>query len=314
MQDRSIIFMGSPDFAVPSLEALYNKGIKIKAVVTQPDKQKGRGKKISFTPVKEKALELGIPVLQPVRMKDEDFIKNLMELNADLFVVVAFRILPKTVLNLPELGSINLHASLLPDYRGAAPINYALFNGETETGVTVFYLNDGAVDSGDIIKQVKIPVCDTDDYGSLYEKLSLSGKDVLADTVADILSGRAVSYRQDSESTKKAPKLFADDFLINWNLSAENICNKIRGLSPRPGALSSVNGKKIKIITSSFENTFCDQKPGTVIEADRKKGFLSIATGSGILTVTKIQPESKPVTEVGSFLNGNRIVSGDTFI
>lgn len=306
--------MGSPDFAVPSLEALYNKGIKIKAVVTQPDKQKGRGKKISFTPVKEKALELGIAVLQPVRMKDEGFIKTLVELNADLFVVVAFRILPKAVLNLPELGSINLHASLLPDYRGAAPINYALFKGETETGVTVFYLNDGAVDSGDIIKQVKIPVGDTDDYGTLYDKLSLSGKDVLADTVADILSGRAVSYRQDSESTKKAPKLFADDFLINWNMSAENICNKIRGLSPRPGALSSVNGKKIKIITSSYENTFCDQKPGTVIEADRKKGFLSIATSSGILTVTKIQLESRPVTDVGSFLNGNRIVSGDTFI
>jgi methionyl-tRNA formyltransferase len=314
MQDRSIIFMGSPDFAVPSLEALYNKGIMIKAVVTQPDKQKGRGKKISFTPVKEKALELGIPVLQPVRMKDEDFIKALVELNADLFVVVAFRILPKTVLNLPELGSINLHASLLPDYRGAAPINYALFNGETETGVTVFYLNDGAVDSGDIIKQVKITVGGSDDYGILYDKLSLLGKDVLADTVADILSGKAVSYRQDSESTKKAPKLFADDFLINWSMSAENICNKIRGLSPRPGAFSSVNGKKIKIITSSYESTFCGQKPGTVIEADRKKGFLIIATGSGILTVTKIQPESRPVTDVGSFLNGNRIVSGDTFL
>lgn len=305
--------MGSPDFAVPSLEALYNKGIEIKAVVTQPDKQKGRGKKISFTPVKEKALELGIPVLQPVKMKNADFIQTLKGLNADLFVVVAFRILPEAVLGIPQLGSINLHASLLPDYRGAAPINYALFNGETETGVTVFYLNDREVDSGDIIEQVRIPIDPSDNYGSLYNKLSLTGQSVLSETVVKILSGNAVSYKQNSESVKKAPKLFADDFLIDWNMSAEKIFNKIRGLSPKPGACSSINGKRIKLIEASFDNLPCSEKPGTVIQTDRKKRFMTIAAGSGILTVTMIQAESRPVTDVGSFLNGNRVEPGDTF-
>ncbi|HAQ61897.1 TPA: methionyl-tRNA formyltransferase [Candidatus Delongbacteria bacterium] len=314
MGNPSIIFMGSPDFAVPSLEALCNKGITVKAVVTQPDKQKGRGKKVSFTPVKELALKLGIPVLQPVKMRDLGFINTLKELNADLFVIVAFRILPAAVLEIPVLGSVNLHASLLPDYRGAAPINHALFNGETETGVTVFFLNDREVDSGDIVKQVKIPILSSDNYGSLYNKLSDLGKDVLSDSVEEILSGSGsavLSQRQ--ECIKQAPKLFAENFIIDWNWSAEVIYNRIRGLSPKPGAFSSINGKRIKIIEAAFDNSCCSMPPGTVLEADRKKGFMRISTGSGILTVTRVQLESRPAADAGSFLNGNRLEPGMKF-
>lgn len=307
--------MGSPDFAVPSLEALYNKGIKIKAVVTQPDKQKGRGKKVCFTPVKELSLKLRIPLLQPCKMNDREFIVALKELNADLFVIVAFRILPAVVLKIPALGSINLHASLLPDYRGAAPINHALFNGETETGVTVFFLNDREVDSGDIIKQVKIPILGSDNYGSLYNKLSDLGKDVLCDAVEEILSGsNSAVLSQRQECVKQAPKLFAEDFIINWDKSAETIYNRIRGLSPKPGAYSSVNGKRIKIIEADFDNSSCSMPPGTVLETDRKKGYMRIATGSGTLTVTKVQLESRPAADVGCFLNGNRIEPGMKFI
>jgi len=315
MDSRSIIFMGSPDFAVPSLEALYNKGITVKAVVTQPDKKKGRGKKVCFTPVKELALKLGIPVMQPFKMRDPEFIGTLKELNADLFVIVAFRILPAAVLEIPPLGSINLHASLLPDYRGAAPINHALFNGETETGVTVFFLNDREVDSGDIVKQVKIPILNSDNYGSLYNKLSVLGKDVLCDSVVEILSGsNSAVLSQRQECVKQAPKLFAEDFTIDWNLSAEIIYNRIRGLSPKPGACSAVNGKRIKIIEASFDYASSSMLPGTVLEADRKKGFMRIATGSGILTVTRVQLESRPSADVGCFLNGNRIEPGMKFI
>jgi len=305
--------MGSPDFAVYSLVALYNKGIEIKAVVTQPDKERGRGKNITFTPVKTKALELGLPVLQPVRMKDPFFVETLKELKADLFVVVAFRILPETVLRIPASGSINLHASLLPDYRGAAPINHAIFNGEKETGVTVFFLNNKEVDSGDIIAQVKIPIEDSDNFGALYTKLALLGKDVLAESVDKIFSGNAAAYKQETVIGKKAPKLFADDFIIDWKLPAFSIFNKIRGLSPKPGAGTSINGRRIKIISAFFEDCSCEHEPGTIIIADRKKGLISIATGKGILTVTKVQLESRPVTDVKSFLNGNRIESGDIF-
>ncbi len=305
--------MGTPDFAVGSLRALHTGGFDIKAVVTQPDKERGRGRKVSFTPVKETALELGLPVLQPVKMKDPAFIDELKELKADLFVVVAFRILPQSVLNIPPLGSVNLHASLLPQYRGAAPINHALFNGEKETGVTVFFLNRG-VDTGEIISSEKIVILPEDNYGSLYNKLSASGAALLKRTVSDIFSGDFTTRPQDQDVYRTAPKIGPEDFIINWNMDAEDIVNRIRGLSPRPGAYSTIDGRKIKIIEAAFENTKCNEKPGTVIEADPKKSILHIATGYGILKVKKLQPESKPVTDTSSFLNGNRIEPGARFL
>jgi methionyl-tRNA formyltransferase len=303
--------MGSPDFAVISLSALFEAGIKIKAVVTQPDKEQGRGKKLGFTPVKHKALELGLTVLQPKKMKDPDFIAGLKKINADLFVVVAFRILPESVFSIPPFGSVNLHASLLPDYRGAAPINHAIFNGEKETGLTVFYLNSGAVDSGDIIDQKKIPIGDEEDFGSLYEKMSFQGADLLTRTVKTILAGRAVSYKQNMASDKFAPKIFANDFRIDWNNDAEKIFNRIRGLSPKPGAFCYIGDKRIKIISAAFEINEHGKRPGEVIETDAKRGILKIAGTRGCIMIKRIQPENKPAMDISSFLNGHKILPGD---
>jgi len=305
--------MGTPDFAVGSLRALHSSGFDIKAVVTQPDKERGRGRKVSFSPVKEMALELELPVLQPVKMKDQAFIDELREINADLFVVVAFRILPQSVLNIPPLGSVNLHASLLPQYRGAAPINYALFNGDKETGVTVFFLNRG-VDTGEIISSENVPILPEDNYGSLYNKLAVTGSCLLSKTASDIFTGDFKTRPQDQGVYRTAPKIGPEDFIINWNMSAQDILNRIRGLSPKPGAYSTVDGRKIKIIEAEFDNTKCDERTGTVLEADPRKGILYIATGSGILKVKKIQAESKPVTDIRSFLNGNKIEPGARFL
>jgi methionyl-tRNA formyltransferase len=305
--------MGSPGFAVPPLVELYERGINIKAVVTQPDKERGRGLKVCYTAVKEKALELNIPVLQPVRMRDPLFIEELKNLDADLFVVVAFRILPPRVLEIPKLGSVNLHASLLPDYRGAAPINHAIFNGEKETGVTVFFLNSGDVDSGDIVNQVSTTITNDDDYGSLYDRLSFMGKNVLADAVTDILEGCAKSYRQENSSSKLAPKLFANDFIIDWTKSAESIHNRVRGLSPKPGSCTFINGKRIKFLKTAFDNISTGLEPGTVVESDCRKGYIRIAAGSGSLTVTRVQLDSRPASDVGCFLNGFKLEPGSVF-
>ncbi|MBU4486029.1 MAG: methionyl-tRNA formyltransferase [Candidatus Delongbacteria bacterium] len=313
MNDRSIIFMGSPDFAVCSLEALYNKGINIKAVVTQPDKERGRGKKISYTAVKAKALELGLPILQPVSMRNPDFIENLKELNADLFVVVAFRVLPSMVLYIPKFGSINLHASLLPDYRGAAPINYAIFNGEKETGLTVFFLNSKEIDSGDIINQVKIPIDTSDNFGSLYDKLSNIGAGVLVDTVMNIFSGNYTSFRQNEISFKKAPKLFPINFKIDWDESADVIFNKIRGLSPKPGAYTILNGKRIKIISATYELASHNFEAGLIKEVNQKSGTIKVTAENGYIIITELQPENKPVLDTKSFLNGHKLKIGDKF-
>ncbi len=304
--------MGTPEFAVCSLKALHLKGFDIRAVVTQSDKERGRGRKVSFTPVKDEALRLGLPVLQPVSMSDPGFICQLKATGAELFIVVAFRILPRKVLDIPVRGSINLHASLLPRYRGAAPINHALFNGEKETGVTVFFLNKG-VDTGNIISSETLPVEISDSYGSLYEKLALKGAGLLTRAAESIFDGTCVSRPQEPGDYPKAPKIGHDDFKIDWNLSAEVIFNRIRGLSPKPGACASLNGRPIKIIEAFPEPCAQVSEPGTVCEADCRKGILRIATGSGILRVTKLQAESKPVTDTGCFLNGHRIEPGSKF-
>jgi methionyl-tRNA formyltransferase len=309
----SIIFMGSPDFAVRSLEALYKKGIDVKAVVTQPDKEQGRGKKIGFTPVKSKAVELGLPVLQPKRMKDLSFIASLKEFNADLFVVVAFRVLPAAVFSIPPFGSINLHASLLPDYRGAAPINHAIFNGEKETGLTVFFLNDSEIDSGDIAGQLKIEIGEDENFGSLYERMAGAGAQFLTNEVVNILNGRKETYKQPGSCIKNAPKLFAGDFRIDWDSGAESVFNRIRGLSPKPGAFCVFREKRIKLIEAKFDTCGHGCEPGKVIEADRKKGLLKIAAKSGTVIITKLQPENKPVMDTASFLNGHNIREGEIF-
>ena len=312
MEKRSLIFMGTPEFAVHSLCALHEAGFNIKAVVTQPDKQRGRGKKISFTPVKTAALELGLPVLQPVKMKDPEFLSELEKYGADLFVVVAFRILPSIVLSIPALGSVNLHASILPYYRGAAPINHAIFNGEKTTGVTVFFLNK-SIDTGNIILSKTVKIDEDDNYGTLYDKLAVVGSKLLSGTVKNIYDGNYHTKQQDYGEFPLAPKILSEDLVIDWNLSAEHIRNRIRGLSPKPGAYSMLNGKRIRIILADSENREHGEIPGTVTGTDRKAGTITVACGKGFLVLKTIQPESKPVTSVKNYLNGNRIETGAVF-
>lgn len=304
--------MGTPDFAVHSLYALHKAGFDIKAVVTQPDKQRGRGKKVSFTPVKTAALELGLPVLQPDKMKDPQFLSELENFRADLFVVVAFRILPAKVLSVPPLGSVNLHASLLPAYRGAAPINHAIFNGEKKTGVTVFFLNKG-IDTGNIISSETVAIDNDDDYGTLYDKLAAVGAKLLAETTRNIFDGTYSANPQEKGEFRSAPKILSEDLKIDWTLSAQQIRNRVRGLSPKPGAYSTLDGKRYRIITADFDNGEHDLLPGTVTGSDRKTGTITVACGNGFLIIKTIQPESKPVTSVKDFLNGNSIGTGAVF-
>ena len=307
--------MGTPDFAVSSLLEIHKAGIEIKAVVTQPDKQRGRGKKVSFTPVKKAAVELGIPVFQPIKMRDKDFIAELNKLNADLFVVIAFRILPKKVLEIPPLGSINLHASLLPNYRGAAPINHALFNGDKKTGLTVFFLNSGKVDSGKIIAQKEIEITTQDNFGNLYDKLKIKGSNFLPNIITDIFNNSYETSEQDISTAKNldAPKIFPDDFKIDWSKSAESIHNQVRGLAPKPGAFCFFNDKRLKIIETSFENTEINNSFGEIIEIDRKNNSISVATGKGTLRLHRVQPEGKAVINATSFINGYGITVGTIF-
>ena len=315
MTEKSIIFMGTPDFAVSSLLAIHKSGIEIKAVVTQPDKQRGRGKKVSFTPVKKAAIELDIPVLQPVKMRNKDFIEELNQLSADLFVVVAFRILPKKVLEIPPLGSINLHASLLPNYRGAAPINHALFNGDEETGLTIFFLNNDKIDSGNIVAQKEVDITDKNNFGSLYDKLKIEGSNFLPSIINKIFANNYETLKQDiSEAhSLSAPKIFPDDFKIDWSKSAESIHNKVRGLSPKPGAFCLFNEKRLKIIETSYENTPAGSSFGEIIEIDRKNNSISVATGKGILILHRVQPEGKAVIDATSFINGYSLPVGMLF-
>lgn len=316
MSKRSIIFMGTPDFAVDSLKSIHSSGIEIRAVVTQPDKQRGRGKKVSYTPVKKTAIELGIPVLQPIKMRDSDFIAELKEFNADLFVVVAFRILPKKVLEIPPMGSINLHASLLPNYRGAAPINHALFNGDKKTGLTIFFLNSSKVDSGNIVAQKEIEIANQDNFGTLYDKLKIEGSSFLPEIIQNIFNTDFKTFPQDISTAVnlEAPKIFPEHFKIDWNKSAETIHNQVRGLAPKPGAFCLFNNKRLKIIETSVEYTENSRTPGEIIEIDRKNNSISVSTGNSILKVHKVQPEGKAVIDSSSFINGYSLSIGMIFM
>ncbi|MBN1968344.1 MAG: methionyl-tRNA formyltransferase [Candidatus Delongbacteria bacterium] len=313
MDRLKIVFMGTPEFAVPSLKALLEDNFNIVAVVSQPDKQRGRGRKISFSPVKEYAVSKNIEVLQPAKMTDDDFIKRLTEIDPDLFVVVAFRILPDSVLQIPKIGSINLHASLLPKYRGAAPINHALFNGDDKTGVTVFFLNNGEVDSGKIIDQLSIDIDNEDDYGSLYYKMSQMGSIFLSSSVEKICNGKYSLKEQDFGVITKAPKIFEKDLIINWSDSAVNIHNKIRGLAPKPGAYTFYNNSVFKILKSRVIDQESTLQPGALVEVIKKQKLVTVSCGEGLLALEIVQPSGKKAMDVASFLNGNKIETGEKF-
>jgi methionyl-tRNA formyltransferase len=304
MQQLSIIFMGTPEFAVPSLEILIQHKYHIAAVITAPDKPQGRGQKVNYSPVKECAIKNDIKVLQPLNLKAPEFLAELKSYNANLQIVVAFRMLPEVVWSMPALGTFNLHASLLPHYRGAAPINWAIINGETETGVTTFFLKHD-IDTGNIIFQEKEPIFETDDAGSLYERLMMKGAGLVLKTVKAIEAGNYLLTPQlESARIKHAPKIFKESCEIQWNRSGEEIRNFVRGLSPYPGAWTRIGSKLFKIFKISPALTKPDLQ--TAVHSDNKN-FLHMKTADGWMSVDEIQPEGKKKMTIQEFFRGNKL-------
>lgn len=305
MEQLRIIYMGTPEFAVPSLKILVENNYQIVAVITAPDKPKGRGQKLSISPVKEYALEAGLKILQPTNLKDPAFVEDLKSYNANLQIVVAFRMLPEIVWNMPKLGTFNLHASLLPQYRGAAPIHWAVMNGEKETGVTTFFLQH-EIDTGNIILQEKEPIHKEDTTGTVYERLMNKGASLVLKTVKLIEHGDyKLEAQNEDQELKHAPKLFKENTEIDWHKSAEAIFHFIRGLNPFPTAWTDLNGKKYKIHASEVVNI---DKTGTVGEITTdNKSFLNIQCAVGVLSLTEIQQEGKKRMKVEDFFRGNKL-------
>jgi methionyl-tRNA formyltransferase len=303
-----IIFMGTPDFAVPSLEILVNNKYHIAAVVTAPDKPRGRGQQVSFTPVKEAALKYSLPVLQPDSLHDPSFISSVHSYLPDLIVVVAFRILPAAVFTIPPGGTFNLHASLLPRYRGAAPINWAIMNGEKESGVTTFFLKE-KVDTGDIILQARVAISDTMTAGELHDTLAEVGAEIVLQTVRLIELGKAQPRRQENDLSSPAPKIFRDDCKIGWNSPSSHLHNFIRGLSPAPTAWTTHNGTILKVYRSEMGETADEKKkPGIV---SLLGSTLSVATQDGAISILEIQQEGKKRMSAGEFLRGYKLTDGE---
>ncbi|NUN68284.1 MAG: methionyl-tRNA formyltransferase [Bacteroidetes bacterium] len=305
-----IIFMGTPEFAVPGLELLLANGYTVSAVVTAPDKPRGRGQQVSHTAVKECALRHAIPVLQPESLRDPAFIASLSAHQADLFIVVAFRILPKEVYTLPALGSFNLHASLLPKYRGAAPINWALINGETESGVTTFFLQE-KVDTGNIILQRSIPLPPEMDAGQLHDALSELGARTVLETVRLIESGNARPLPQSDALATPAPKIFKETCRIRWDRPARELHNFIRGLSPYPAAWTNHGERMIKIYRTAVSSQLSAVSPGRVMA---ENGRLFVSTADGVLEVLQLQQEGKKQMSAEEFLRGYRFGAEDVLI
>lgn len=295
-----IVFMGSPDFAAVSLRELYKSGHEIAAVVTVPDKPAGRGRKLKSSAVKQLALELGLPVLQPLKLKDPSFINSLKNIMADVFVVTAYRILPSEVFTLPPGGTINVHASLLPKYRGAAPINRAIMNGEKETGITIMRI-DARVDTGNILFQEKVPIPPLMTAGELHDILALKGARLLL-RVLDNLK-QIKPQKQEDRLATKAPKLTRETGHINFNLPAGEVFNLIRGLSPHPGAYCLVKQKVLKILLARpLAEMSSEQPPGTVLATERDS--FTIACARGAVQVFEVQLQGKKRMPVRDFFNG----------
>ena len=296
--------MGTPEFAVESLKKLVEDKFTVVAVITAPDKPKGRGQKLAISPVKEYALSQSIPVLQPTNLKSEEFNRELKSYQANLQVVVAFRMLPEVVWAMPEYGTFNLHASLLPQYRGAAPINWAIMNGETETGVTTFFIKH-EIDTGSIILQEKESISDIDNVGTLYERLMKKGADLVLKTVEQIRDNSFSLKVQKSDDLKPAPKLFKEDCKIDWSQSSKKIYDFVRGLSPYPAAWTELDGKNYKIFEVEISDQTVDGDPGE-FKSDGKK-LLQVITGTGTIKIKDLQLEGKKRMKIEDFLRGNKI-------
>ncbi len=302
-----IIFMGTPEFAVPSLERLVSAGYEIAAVITAPDRPAGRGMQLNQSAVKKFALSKGLKILQPEKLKNIEFLQELKNLRADIQVVVAFRMLPEAIWNMPPMGTINLHGSLLPQYRGAAPINWAIINGEKETGVTTFKLQH-EIDTGNILLQKKIEIGDAETAGELHDRMMIVGADLLLQTVNELVSGKLKEIKQAEENLKShlhhAPKLFTETCEINWEKSVEDIYNLIRGLSPYPAAFTFLKEKKLKIFKAEKEITKHEESPGTIV-CDNKS-LMKFAAANGYISVKELQLEGKKKMNIADFLRGWR--------
>lgn len=298
-----IIFFGTPAFAAESLKALIHNNFNIVAVVTTPDKPAGRGLHLQQSAVKKVAENAGIQVLQPLKLKDPNFLAALKNLNADLQVVIAYRMLPEAVWQMPANGTINLHASLLPDYRGAAPINWAIINGETKTGLTIFFLKH-QIDTGDMLLQVETDITAHMNAGELHDKLMLLGADLMVSAIKLIQTKNYKLIPQKETSLKTAPKIYTDTCLINWQQNAENIHNFIRGLSPYPTAFCFIDGKKVKIFSGIPITQNHQLKAGYYLTDG--KTYLKIACNNGFIFIKELQAESKKRMPIEEFLKGFR--------
>ena len=321
-EELRIVYMGTPDFAVESLKALVEGGYNVVGVVTMPDKPVGRhGSVLQASPVKQYAMEKGLKVLQPVRLKDEIFVDELRSLNADLQIVVAFRMLPEVVWNMPRLGTFNLHASLLPQYRGAAPINWAVINGDTETGITTFFLQH-EIDTGRVIQQVKVQISDTDNVGDVHDRLMMLGGQLVVETVDNIINGTVTSVEQDDmlangEVLRPAPKIFHDTCRIDWKgMNIKQIYDFIRGLSPYPAAWTElVNGDKVlsvKVFEAEKVPADSSQYEKGAILTDGKSE-VKVAADGGFVKVKTLQIAGKKKMQTEEFLRGYKFAENAVF-
>ncbi len=309
-EDLRIVYMGTPDFAVPALRALVEGGYNVVGVITMPDKAAGRGHKLQYSPVKQYALEQNLPLLQPEKLKDEAFVEALRNWKADLQIVVAFRMLPEVVWNMPRFGTFNLHASLLPQYRGAAPINWAVINGEKETGITTFFLQH-AIDTGNVIQQVRIPIAETDNVGDVHDRLMELGAELVVETVDAIIAGTVKAVPQEEMAAgielKAAPKIFKETCRIDWDQPSKRVYDFIRGLSPYPAAwceLKGANGQEVvvKIYESEIINENHQMTPGTLVSDGKKNLF--VATQDGFIAIRSLQLPGKKRLGVEELLRG----------
>lgn len=305
----NIVFMGTPAFAVPSLRMLLAEGYNVVAVVTQPDRPQGRKKVLTPTPVKEVALEYGIPVLQPQRMRNPEAVAELAAYKPDLIVTAAYgQILPRGVLDLPANGCVNVHGSLLPKYRGGAPIQRCIINGETETGITLMYMAEG-LDTGDMIAQVKVSIEEEDTSGTLFDKLSIAGADLLKEQMPRLTAGKLEAQVQDEQQATYAPNLKREDEKIDWNRSTVDIYNQIRGLVPFSGGFTLWNGDVFKVWSSrKADKASKEAAPGTVLQLAEQG--IEVKTGDASLWLTRIQPSGKKQMDAAEFVRGNTMMPG----
>ena len=309
-QDLKIVFFGTPEFAVASLAKLVDGGYNVAAVVTMPDKPAGRGKHLMQSDVKRYAVEKGLPVLQPERLKADDFVNELRAIDADLFIVIAFRMLPEVVWQMPRLGTFNLHASLLPKYRGAAPIQRAIMAGEKEMGITLMYMEEG-LDTGDMIAKSSYFPDANDNFGAIHDKLAHMGAELLLRTLPDIFAGKAPREQQDDALSSYAAKIEKEDTKIDFHAAAEEVHNKIRALSPEPAAYAFLGSNALKITKAETTDIPCEGEAGLVVALDAKKdGAIFVNCADRQIKLLRLIPEGKKEMSAGDFIRGRKIEAG----